>query len=107
MAIHIRRREFIVTLGGAAAAWPLGVRAQQGERMRRIGFLSAAPETQEMTANTGAFRRALQELGWTDGRNVRIEMRWSGAKPEVSRTFAACLVMLNEQTLECHQLRQV
>jgi hypothetical protein len=71
-------------------AWPLA----QPERMRRIGVLSAIPaDNQESTARA-AFLQTLQELGWTDGRNVRIEMRWGGAGPERLRRYAAELVAL-------------
>src|SRR5262249_60240430 len=72
-----RRREFISLLGGAAA-WPVTARAQQGERMRRIGVLMGRNETdREAQSNLAAFVQALQELGWTDGRNMRIDYRWS------------------------------
>jgi hypothetical protein len=66
VVIHIRRREFIATLGGAAA-WPLAARAQQGERMRRIGFLQGLTESDpEAQARTKAFRQGLDALGWAD-----------------------------------------
>ena len=90
----IQRREFFTLLGGAAAAWPRPVRAQQGERMRRIGALMSLPaDDPESTARTAAFLQALQELGWTDGRNIRIEMRWGG-DAERQRRYAAELVAL-------------
>jgi hypothetical protein len=64
----MRRREFITLLGGAAAAWPLAARAQQGERMRRIGVLSPFAESDpDAQANETAFRQALEKLGWSDG----------------------------------------
>ena len=73
----MRRREFIALLGGAAAAWPLAVRAQQGERVRRIGALinlsESDPAGQRFVA---AFRQGLQKLGWVDGRNTWIDIRW-------------------------------
>jgi putative ABC transport system substrate-binding protein len=74
----IRRREFIAFLG-SAAAWPLAARAQQGNRMRRIGMLMPRDEN-EPGAKTfvSAFTQALAVLGWTDGRNVRLELRWRG-----------------------------
>ena len=76
----MKRREFITLLGGAAAAWPLAARAQQPERMRRIGVLMGAvangPEGQ---ARIAAFQQGLQQLGWTEARNVRIDIRWPAA----------------------------
>ena len=73
----MRRREFITLLGGAAAVWPLAARAQQPERMRRVGVLMSGgerdPETQ---LRMGAFREGLQKLGWAEGRNLRIDYRW-------------------------------
>jgi putative ABC transport system substrate-binding protein len=78
MAIHIRRREFIFTLGGVAAAWPFAARAQQGERARRIGVLmNLAADDAEGQARIAAFLQGLQQLGWTDGGNVRIDYRWA------------------------------
>ena len=73
------RREFITLLGGAAAAWPLAARAQ-GDRMRRIGVLmSTAEDDPERQARIVAFQQGLQQLGWTIGRNLRIETRWATA----------------------------
>ena len=73
----INRRAFIMLLGGAAAAWPLAARAQQSERMRRIGVLMGYPESDsDAQANVAAFRESLQRLGWAEGRNVRIDTRW-------------------------------
>jgi ABC transporter substrate binding protein len=73
----MERREFIILLGGAAA-WPISVRAQQMDRARRIGVLMAFPESDSQGQNyTAAFRDGLRELGWTDGRNVRIDTRWA------------------------------
>src|SRR5262245_65278095 len=72
MASYIERRKFLATLGGAAAAWPLAARAQQGERMRRVGVLTPyAADDREARARLAAFLQALQQLGWADGRNVR------------------------------------
>src|SRR5262249_12856740 len=86
----IRRREFLL-LGGGAAAWPLAARAQQGERVRRIGVLMGDPEEQ---ARLAAFLDGLQQLGWTDGRNVRIDTRWPAGDADRFRTYAAELVGL-------------
>ena len=75
---HTRRREFITFLGGAAAAWPLAARAQQPERMRRIGVLIArSANDKEGQAFVAAFLQELQELGWSVGRNVIVDSRWS------------------------------
>ena len=77
-------REFITLLGGAAAAWPLAARAQQqAERVRRIGMLNAGElrTSPEVQARIGAFVQALQQLGWTDGRNVRIDSAGTGRIP--------------------------
>ena len=74
----IRRREFIVGLGGAAA-WPLAARAQQGDRVRRIGFLLAGDENDPVRKTyVSAFMQALAGSGWTDGRNVRMDLRGAG-----------------------------
>ena len=74
---RVKRREFIALLGGAAAAWPLAARAQQSERMRRIGVLmNRAADDSEGQADIAAFRQSLQQLGWSEGRNVRIDIRW-------------------------------
>jgi putative tryptophan/tyrosine transport system substrate-binding protein len=89
---HTRRRAFITLLGGAAA-WPLAARAQQGERMRRIGVLTnLAADDPDSPARVAAFAQRLQQLGWTDGRNIRIDYRWSGGDPNRVRTFTAELV---------------
>jgi hypothetical protein len=73
----IGRRDFITLLGGGAAAWPLAARAQQSERMRRIGVLMyPARDDPEGQARIAAFLDSLEQLGWTDGRNVRIDIRW-------------------------------
>jgi putative ABC transport system substrate-binding protein len=90
----LNRREFISLLGGAAAAWPLAAWAQQGERMRRIGVLIPLAEHHpEAQPRATAFQRALAELGWTDGRNVRIDYRFGGNAERI-RTNAAELVSL-------------
>jgi len=73
----MRRREFITLLGGAAAAWPLSAWVQQSERMRRIGMLeSLKADDKEAQARISAFAQGLKELGWTEGRNVQIDVRF-------------------------------
>src|SRR5258708_4216492 len=91
---HTKRRDFITLLVGAAA-WPLAAHAQQGGRMRRIGVLMIRnAEDPEEQARLTAFLRGVQEGGWSDGRNVRIDVRWSGADPDRRRRYAAELVAL-------------
>jgi len=91
----MKRREFISLLGGAAVAWPLAARAQQGERIRRIGvLLPAAADDAEYQARGGAFLQALALLGWTIGRNVQIDTRWATANPDDIRRHAAELAAL-------------
>ena len=92
----MKRRQFITLLGGAAATWPLAARAQQGERVRRIGVLAADLAENDPTgiANVSAFTRAFQQLGWIDGRNVRIDVRWAASDIELMRRFAKELVDL-------------
>ena len=82
----MRRRDFITLLGGAAVAWPLAVRAQQRERMRRIGVLMPyAANDPQAQARNAAFLQGLQQLGWTVGHNVEIEYRWSGGNIDDTR----------------------
>jgi putative tryptophan/tyrosine transport system substrate-binding protein len=91
----MRRRDFITVLGGVAVVWPLAARAQQPERMRRIGMLmSLAADDPESLARLTAFLQRLQELGWTDGRNIRIDYRWAAGDAERSRRYAAELIAL-------------
>jgi ABC-type uncharacterized transport system substrate-binding protein len=86
---HMRRREFITVLGGAAA-WPVAARAQQAERIRRIGVLvPIAASTPDAQANIAAFLQALQQSGWTDGRNVQIDYRWGAGDADLIRRHAA------------------
>jgi putative ABC transport system substrate-binding protein len=95
MTACIRRREFITLLGGAAVAWPLAARAQQPDRVRRIGVLmNPAADDPEGQGRLAAFLQGLQELGWADGRNVRIEYRWTEGDPDRARRGAAELVAL-------------
>jgi len=91
----MRRREFITLLGGTAAVWPLAARAQQGERMRRIGvLLPAAADDAQFQARVGAFHQGLGQLGWSIGRNVRIDIRWATANAAEIRKHAAELAAL-------------
>src|SRR5262245_21142917 len=91
----MRRRELVTLLGGAAAAWPLAARAQQGERIRRIGVLSGtAVDDQDNNVRLAAFEQRLQQLGWTDGHNVRIDHRFAATNLENYRKYAAELVAL-------------
>jgi putative tryptophan/tyrosine transport system substrate-binding protein len=90
----MRRREFMTLLGGAAA-WPLAARAQQPEQMRRIGVLmNTAADNPEAQAGVAAFQQVLQQLGWSDGRNVRIDTRWGENDVDRDRKYAAELVAL-------------
>ncbi len=89
----MRRREFVRLLGGATAAWPLVARAQQPERMRHIGLLMPFTEDNPVgQARLAAFLQGLQQLGWADGRNVRINTRWGAGDADLIRTYARELV---------------
>jgi ABC-type uncharacterized transport system substrate-binding protein len=91
----MHRRKFITLLGGAAAAWPLAARAQQPDRMRRIGVLMGFAESDhEAQSWVAAFREELQKLGWTEGRNIEIDTRWATADVESMQRFAKELVTL-------------
>ena len=96
----MRRREFITLLGGTAAAWPLAARAEQSDRMRRIGVLMGFAES-DPTAQSwiAAFQNALAKLGWTEGSNLRIELRWAAADPDKIRSFAKELVDLRPDAI--------
>jgi ABC-type uncharacterized transport system substrate-binding protein len=95
MASHIERRKFLATLLGGGAAWPLAARAQQPERVRLIGVLSVfAKDDPEAMAREAAFQQTLADLGWTIGRNVRIDYRRTGGDTDSLRKYAAELVAL-------------
>jgi putative ABC transport system substrate-binding protein len=95
----VKRREFITLLGGAAA-WPIAARAQQSERMRRIGvLLNLAADDPEFQRRMTAFVQGLQQLGWTDGRNVRIDTRSGAADPDRIRRYAAELIALEPDVI--------
>src|SRR5262249_21718643 len=92
---RMRRREFITLLGGATAAWPLAARAQQGERVPRIGVLmTLAGDDPEALARLAAFHQGLQEASWVVGRNIRIDYRWGAGDADLFRRYAAELVAL-------------
>jgi putative ABC transport system substrate-binding protein len=96
----IRRREVITLLGAAAVTWPLTARAQQPERVRRIGVLMAlAADDPQSQRQLTAFVQGLQELGWTDGRNVRIDIRWAAGKSDRTRGYAAELLELGSEVM--------
>jgi putative ABC transport system substrate-binding protein len=96
----MHRREFISLLGGAAACWPLAARAQQGDRVRRIGVLIGGDEGDpERQASVAAWRKALADLGWVEGRNLHIDWRWAAADSNRARTYAAELVTLNPELI--------
>jgi putative ABC transport system substrate-binding protein len=91
----MKRREFITLLGSAAAAWPLAARSQQTDRMRRIGVLmNLAGDDAEGQARIAAFLQGLRQLGWTNGGNLRIDIRWGADDPDRGRRYAAELVAL-------------
>jgi len=91
----MRRRDFIKVIASSVAAWPFAAHAQQAERVRRIGMLtSLAADDPQMSARDAAFWQALQELGWTVGRNLRVEQRWGAGDPERMRKHAAELAAL-------------
>ena len=91
----MQRRKFVTLLGSAAEAWPLTARAQQTGGMRRIGVLMGlAADDRQGQERVAAFVQSLQELGWTDGRNVRIDTRWTAGNAAETRKYAAELVAL-------------
>src|SRR4029079_7442558 len=99
----MRRRQFITLLGGAAATWPLAARAQQPERMRRVGvILPAAADDTEFQTWVGACLQALARSGWTIGRNVRIDTRWATANPNEIRRQTAELAALAPDVILAH-----
>jgi len=96
----MKRREFITLLGGAVVSWPLTARAQQPDRMRHIGVLMGYAESDRAAQSwLAAFRGALAKLGWTEGSNLRIELRWSANNPDRMRTLAKELVDLRPDAI--------
>ena len=93
MTTNIARRKFIAALGGAAFSWPLAARAQQPERMRRIGMLvGIAADSPDAPVRYAAFLQGLQQLGWIDGRNVQIDVRYAAGDIALARKYAAELI---------------
>jgi putative ABC transport system substrate-binding protein len=100
MVLDIGRRQFISALGGATVAWPLAARAQQPVGMRRIGVLTnIAEDDAESKIRNAAFLQRLQQFGWTDGRNVQIDYRWTQGDVERTRKYAAELVVLSPDVI--------
>jgi hypothetical protein len=105
----MKRREFITLVGGAAAAWPLATRAQQPQRMRRIGvFMPGTADDPEYQARNAAFLQGLGELGWIVGRNVRIDYRWGAGDVDRyrARSGAAICALMSTRTLVSPRLPQ-
>jgi len=98
----MRRRDFIKVVAGSAAAWPLTARAQQAEHMRRIGVLMGVADDAEGLARVKGLQQGLQELGWIEGRNVRIDYRWTGGDATRVRTYVAELVKLSPDVIVAH-----
>src|SRR5260221_4362708 len=94
--VNLRRRDFVTLLGGAAVGWPLAARAQQTDRVRRIGILQGLAESDaEWQRRLAAFKQALQELGWSEGRNLAFEFRFADNKPDRLPVLAAELAQAN------------
>jgi ABC-type uncharacterized transport system substrate-binding protein len=97
---QLKRREFITLVGGAAAAWPLAARAQQFDVVRRVGILiSGAEADPEMQARVAAIRERLDNLGWSEGRNLRIEIRFAGGDPDRHSSLARAPVALQPDAI--------
>ena len=100
---RLKRREFITLLGGAAAAWPLAVSAQQGERMRRIGVLVASAEDEsDIQARLAGFRQGIEKLGWSEGRNVHVDTRFAAGRADQYQVLAKDLVALQPDVILAH-----
>jgi putative tryptophan/tyrosine transport system substrate-binding protein len=95
---HLKRRQFITLLGGAAV-WPLAARAQQSDKVRRIGVLMSVANGPEGQARLAAFLNGLRRAGWIEGRNVRIDQRWGAGDPERARKYAVELVALGPDVI--------
>ena len=90
--IDMRRRDVIAFLGGAFGAWPFAARAQQSGLLRRVGVLAGSAESAEVRARIATFRLALQDLGWREDHNIRIEVRWLGSDPQRIRAETTDLI---------------
>jgi putative tryptophan/tyrosine transport system substrate-binding protein len=103
LGADMKRREFITLFGSAAVAWPLAARAQQPERMRRVGALMGFAESdREGQIFIAAFREGLHNLGWTEGRNIRFDTRWAALDAESVQRFAKELVALQPDLILSH-----
>ena len=106
-SLPLQRREFITLVGGTAATWPLAARAQQAERVRRIGVLAASPKTirtcgrasRDFRARLAGFRQGLERLGWSEGRNVRIDTRFAAGNGDRHQPLAKELVALQPDVI--------
>ena len=99
----MKRREFITLLGGAAAAWPLAARAQQTEQMRRLGILMSGDEADpELQSRIAVFRQTLEQHGWSEGRNIRIDIRFAGIRTDQYRALAKEIVALKPDAILGH-----
>src|SRR5262245_32061789 len=99
-SVQLKRRAFITLLGGAAAAaWPLAVRAQQGERTRQVGVLIGVADDAQGQARLAAFHKGMQELGWTEGRNIQFETRFSGGDGGRARAYSTELVAMKPDAI--------
>ena len=95
----MRRREFIALAGSAAVAWPLAAHGQQPAQMRQVGALESAGIETDQQAGVAVFKEVLRQLGWIEGRNVRLEVRWSAADPAKARKNAEELVALQPDVI--------
>src|SRR5436190_2161860 len=99
----MKRREFIVGLGGAVAVWPLAARAQQPDRMRRVAVLiSGAENDPEVRARYAAFKQELEQLGWVEGRDIRIDHRFASGRPDQYERIARELVGQSPEVIFAH-----
>jgi len=101
----MKRREFITLLGGAATGWPLASRAQQPGRLRRIDVMTAfAEDSRDGRQNVGAFREGLQQLGWTDGSNIRIDFHWNVSEPGRAQVIARDIIAVHPDLIVSHMI---